>query len=262
MPKRKSNRVWMYLGAGFILVLSLASILAVYYLPFFQNIIDIGKLFEWIGICLVGVLALVGVWTIIRRRMENTTFETDWNNTPYVPERLTNVKLEQMVRIERQFVLYGQNMGLLVMLVTLLQRNRVSEDAIASTVQPLLDLPERNTNQLESRFIGKRQIKEREQFLETWFTTLPFNGERIKTMPTMTTVLDLPKSKCAITSHEKTVSIVRKILELEKQGYRQEDIVEGLPSIIKNPEAQYLTLLGVKPDVPKSNVNSEDKSRR
>jgi hypothetical protein len=121
---------------------------------------------QWIGACILGAVAIGVALNLIRRHAAQGPAVEFWSKHRTVTERLSNIPVDDMIRAERQFVLYGYTPGLTVALTVIMYRNQLPEDDICRIISPLIasGAPNRWSSPLKSR---QKQIRQRGEMVKS-----------------------------------------------------------------------------------------------
>jgi hypothetical protein len=147
------------------------------------------------------------------------------------------VHIGDMLRAERQYVLYGYPVSLSVLLALLMYDNQLNENDISLNLSPLIEYRYEN---IWRHFPGilmkqqrEQQVKQRENIVNNVMTSI---GNAVQYQHTTNGVqsLNLPPDS---TNHrqapnELTRYKVRTIIRMHLDGRRQEDIIEALDTSI------------------------------
>jgi hypothetical protein len=208
-------------------------IAAVNFVPLLKNAHDYGRLYEWIGACLIGIAVIAGVLIANSIHSAPSPSKEMWGKHRPAKERLPNVHIGDMLRAERQFVLYGYPVSLSVLLALLMYDNQLNEDDICRNLSPLIEYRDQNIWRYFPGILMKQQkpqqVKQRENIVNNVMTAIE---NAVQSQHTKNSVhsLNLPPDS---TNHrqapnELTSYKVRTIIRMHLDGHRQEDIVEAL----------------------------------
>jgi len=206
---------------------------AVNFTPVLKNAKGYGKVYEWAGVCLVGTAALAGAMAAIGDHAAPLLPAEMWRKHRPVKERLPNVHIGDMMRAERQFVLYGDDVNLSVLLAILMYDNRLNEDDICRNLGPLIEYHDQNSWQYFPGILVKqqkqRQVKQRENLVRNVLSSIDNavisrNHKNNMRSPVATS----DKSSQPEATGELTGYIVRTVIGMHRDGHRMEDIVEAL----------------------------------
>jgi hypothetical protein len=177
--KRSGGLWWGIIGwlEGMPSVKFLIGIVIGLYLVYLRPYLTIDKdvliLFEWFLLFVLGLIIFLRVWTGIGHNYTDEGREQNWRKHHPQAEKLTGTSHDYMIRMERQFVTTGEAMGLYVLLIILLDNNRVNESDIVQSVEPLIkyDVGQqtRDKTALLSRRAIRRQIERRKEVLKSTF---------------------------------------------------------------------------------------------
>ena len=210
---------------------------AVNFVPLLKNATGLGRAFEWVGACLIGTAAVAVVLVTSHDYSTLPLPEETWSKHRPVKERLPNVHIGDMIRAERQFVLYGYPMSLSVLLALLMHDNRLNEDDICRNLSPLIEYREQNFWRYFPGIFLKQQkqhqIKQRENVVKNVISSIE-NAVRSNHIRNNVQSFNLPPDS---TNHrqetnELTRYKIRTIIRMHLDGHRQEDIVEALNASI------------------------------
>ena len=210
---------------------------AVNFVPLLKNAQDYGRLYEWIGACLIGTGVIAGVLIANNIHSIPSPSRETWPKHRPVKERLPNVHIGDMLRAERQFVLYGYPVSLSVLLVLLTYDNQLNEDDISQKLSPLIEYRDENIWRYFPGILMKhhkqQQVKQRENIVNNVMTSIE-NAVQSQHTTNGVQSLNLPPDS---TNHrqapnELTRYKVRTIIRMHLDGRRQEDIIEALDTSI------------------------------
>ena len=212
-------------------------IAAVNFVPLLKNAQDYGRLYEWIGACLIGTAVIAGVLIANSIHSVPSPSNETWSKHRPAKERLPNVHIGDMLRAERQFVLYGYPVSLSVLLALLMYDNQLNENDISLNLSPLIEYRDENIWRYFPGILMKQQreqqVKQRENIVNNVMTSI---GNAVQSQHTTNGVqsLNLPPDS---TNHrqapnELTRYKVRTIIRMHLDGRRQEDIIEALDTSI------------------------------
>ena len=210
---------------------------AVNFVPLLKNAQDYGRLYEWIGACLIGTGVIAGVLIANNIHSIPSPSRETWPKHRPVKERLPNVHIGDMLRAERQFVLYGYPVSLSVLLVLLTYDNQLNEDDISQKLSPLIEYRDENIWRYFPGILMKQQkqqqVKQREIIADHVMSSIE-NAVQSQHTTNGVQSLNLPPDS---TNHrqapnELTRYKVRTIIRMHLDGHRQEDIVEALDTSI------------------------------
>lgn len=206
---------------------------AVNFIPVLKNAKGYGKVYEWAGVCLVGTAALAGAMAAIGNRAAPLLPQEIWRKHRPVKERLPNVHIGDMMRAERQFILYGYDVNLAVLLALLMYDNRLNEDDICRNLSPLIEYRNQDIWQYFPGILVKqqkqRQAKQRENLVRNVLASIEnavISRNHKNNMRSPDAATD--KSNQPEATGELTGNIVRTVIEMHRDGRRMEDIVEAL----------------------------------
>ena len=208
-------------------------IAAVNFVPLLKNAQDYGRLYEWIGACLIGTAVIAGVLIADSIHSVPSPSKETWSKHRPAKERLPNVHIGDMLRAERQFVLYGYPVSLCVLLALLMYDNQLNEDDISRNLSPLIEYRDENIWRYFPGILMKQQkqqqVKRRENIVNNVMTAIE-NAVQSQHTTNGVQSLNLPPDS---TNHrqepnELTRYKVRTIIRMHLDGRRQEDIVEAL----------------------------------
>lgn len=215
------------------LLLSCGFLVAVNFVPPLKNAVGAGRGFEWVVACLIGTASIAGV-LLNSHDYSESSFGEAWSKHHPVKERLVNVHITDMLRAERQFVLYGDSKNLVVLLTLLMYDNRQSENNICQSLNPLIEYRDRSVWQFLPRILMKaqkrQQIKQRETIVKNVLSSIENAAKFQRTMNNMQ-FSSLEPDNLNHRSDEtcqRTLEIVRAIISLHLEGRRHEDIVDAL----------------------------------
>jgi hypothetical protein len=208
-------------------------IAAVNFVPLLKNAHDYGRLYEWIGACLIGIAVIAGVLIANSIHSAPSPSKEMWGKHRPAKERLPNVHIGDMLRAERQFVLYGYPVSLSVLLALLMYDNQLNEDDISRNLSPLIEYRDENIWRYFPGILMKQQkqqqVKQRENIVNNVMSSI---NNAVQSQHTTNSVqsLNLPPDS---TNHrqepnELTRYKVRTIIRMHLDGHRQEDIIEAL----------------------------------
>ena len=219
------RKIRPYILLAFLLVVACGFIAFV--LEFqIKNTSDFGILMLWIGACIIGAVAIGVALSLVRRHTAEGPTVEFWSKHRTVTERLTNIPIDDMLRAERQFVLYGYTPGLSVALTVIMYRNQLPEDDICRIISPLIASGAQNRwlSPVKSR---KKQIRQR--------------GEMVKSIVSATEVVTVsqrgkkqPLSSSPVSGKTRSErngaagEAVRTIIEMYTAGHSGEDIANML----------------------------------
>ena len=198
---------------------------------------------EWVVVCILGFAILFRVWLGIRRTYISQEPEADWSKHRPSVERLTSFSHNYMIRMERQFINYGEETGLYVLLIALLHNNSINERDILEGVKLLIDFRDARIYRYELGPLRRRSIRRQVRWRkEMWKSTIYRINTLIKParsavpasnhteMKQEDVALDELKQHLLETG-ERAGLFVRLALLLHRAGHRQEDIVYALKSL-------------------------------
>ena len=206
---------------------------AVNFVPLLKNAQDYGRLYEWIGACLIGIAVIAGVLIADSIHSVPSPSNETWSKHRPAKERLPNVHIGDMLRAERQFVLYGYPVSLSVLLALLMYDNQLNENDISLNLSPLIEYRDENIWRYFPGILMKQQkpqqVKQRENIVNNVMTSIE-NAVQSQHTTNGVQSLNLPPDS---TNHrqepnELTRYKVRTIIRMHLDGHRQEDIVEAL----------------------------------
>jgi hypothetical protein len=206
-------------GFGLLAVFTFASML--------KNAEDLLKETEWVATCLIGTAAVAGVLIAIHNHVEPLLSEGIWSKHRPVKGRLSNVPIDDMIRAERQFILYSYTKSLTVLLTVLMYDNQLSEDDICRNLSPLTEFRGSNgwwhslTNPQK-----RQQVKQRENIVKSIISSIEnaVKSHNIKNgMP-----LQYDSANHAQEPNERTRDVVRTVIRMHTDGQSKEDIVQAL----------------------------------
>jgi hypothetical protein len=206
---------------------------AVNFVPLLKNAQDYGRLYEWIGACLIGTAVIAGVLIANSIHSVPSPSKEAWSKHRPAKARLPNVHIGDMLRAERQFVLYGYPVSLSVLLALLMYDNQLNEDDISRNLSPLIEYRDENIWRYFPGILMKQQkqqqVKQRENIVNNVMSSI---NNAVQSQHTTNSVqsLNLPPDS---TNHrqepnELTRYKVRTIIRMHLDGHRQEDIIEAL----------------------------------
>jgi hypothetical protein len=206
---------------------------AVSFIPPLKNASGPGRVFEWAAVCLIGGIAVaIGLVAGYHYIMPSPPRES-WSKHRPAKEILSTVPIIDMLRAERQFVLYGSSTGLVVLLTLLMYQNRQTGDNICRNLSPLIEYRD---DSIWRYFPGalvksqkQQQINQRVTIVKNVMasannspkTNHSKNGQPVN-VPSEN--VNKPPDKPA----EGSINIVRSIIGMHRDGRRYEDIVEAL----------------------------------
>ena len=206
---------------------------AVNFIPVLKNAKGYGKVYEWAGVCLVGTAVLAGAVAAIGNRAAPLLPREIWRKHRPVKERLPNVHIGDMLRAERQFILYGYDVNLSVLLALLMYDNRLNEDDICRNLSPLIESRDHNIWQYFPGILVKqqkqRQAKQRENLVRNVLASIENavishnHKNNIRSPDAASDKSNQPKATGELTGY-----IVRTFIQMHRDGRRMEDIVEAL----------------------------------
>ena len=205
------------------LLLCCGFLAAVNFVPPLKNAVGAGRGFEWVVACLIGTASIAGV-LLNSHDYSESPFGEAWSKHHPVKERLVNVHITDMLRAERQFVLYGSSANLVVLLTLLMWDNHQSENNICRSLNPLIEYHR------PLIFIQRQHIKQREKVVNKVLSSIE-NTTGFKDTTNHAQTLNLQSDKLNHRSNEPsqlTEEIVRAIISLHLEGRRHEDIVDAL----------------------------------
>ena len=206
---------------------------AVNFIPVLKNAKGYGKVYEWAGVCLVGTASLAGAMAMIGSRAAPLLPAEMWRKHRPVKDRLPNVHIGDMMRAERQFVLYGDDVNLAVLLAIVMYDNRLNEDDICRNLSPLIEYHNQDIWQYFPGILVKQQkrqqVKQRENLVRNVLSAIDNavisrNHKNNMRSPDATS----DKSNQPLEISELTGYIVRTVIGMHRDGHRMEDIVEAL----------------------------------
>jgi hypothetical protein len=206
------------------LLLSCGFLAAVNFIPPLKNAAGAGRGFEWVVACLIGTAAIAGVLVDGYDYSEPSSSGEIWHKHSPVKERLANVHITDMLRAERQYVLYNSPANLLVLLTLLMWDNRQSENIICQRLNPLIEY------RRPLIFIQRQQIKQRETIVKNVLSAIEntvksqrdINNRQFSNLKP-DNLNHHPDEPC-----QRTLEIVRAIISLHLEKRRHEDIVDAL----------------------------------
>jgi hypothetical protein len=199
---------------------------AVNFTPFLKNAKDFGKASEWVGACLIGAAAVAGVLIAIHNHVEPLLSEETWSKHRPVKGRLSNVPIDDMIRAERQFILYSYTKSLTVLFTVLMYDNQLSEDDICRNLSPLTEFRGSNgwghslTNQQK-----RQQVKERENIVKSIISAIENAVKSHNTKNGMS--LQYDSANHAQEPNERTRNVVRTVIRMHTDGQSKDDIVQA-----------------------------------
>jgi hypothetical protein len=206
---------------------------AVNFVPLLKNAQDYGRLYEWIGACLIGIAVIAGVLIADSIHSVPSPSKEMWGKHRPVKERLPNVHIGDMLRAERQFVLYGYPVSLYVLLALLMYDNQLNEDDISQNLSPLIEYREQNIWRYLPGILMKQQkqqqVKQREIVADHVMSSIE-NAVQSQHTTNGVQSLNLPPDS---TNHRQAPNElprykIRTIIRMHLDGHRPEDIVEAL----------------------------------
>ncbi len=216
----------------------------VYLRPYLNIDKDVLMIFEWFLLCTLGLIILIRVWMGIGHNYTGEEREITWRKHQPQAEKLTGTSHDYMIRVERQFVSTGEAMGLYVLLIILLDDNRINEKDIVQSVEPLIkyDVGQqtRDKTALLSRGVLRRQITQRKEILKSTFDRIStFIQPHRSAMPLRSNVAtESSDTQVKVTLDElkrhffeaddKAGLLVRLTILLHQAGHYQEHIVSTL----------------------------------
>jgi hypothetical protein len=223
---------------------------AVNFAPLLKNAEEVAKVLEWVGACLIGTAAVASVLIAIRNRVEPLLSEEIWGKHRPAKERLSNVRIDDMIRAERQFILYRNPTSLSVLLTMLMHDNQISEDDICRNLSPLIEFRGHNSLWYSMGILTKpwkqQQVKQRENVVKNVISSIE-NMIRSHNTPNGMP-LQYDNTNHTQAPIERTRDVVHTVIKMHMEGHRQEDIVELLDkSIAKH---RVITALKQSPPVP------------
>ena len=208
-------------------------IAAVNFVPLLKNAQDYGRLYEWIGACLIGIAVIAGVLIANSIHSVPSPSNETWSKHRPAKERLPNVHIGDMLRAERQFVLYGYPVSLSILLALLMYDNQLNEDDISQKLGPLIEYRDENIWRYFPGILMKQQkqqqVKQREIIADHVMSSIENAVQSQRTKNSIQS-LNVPPDT---TNHrqapnELTRYRVHTIIRMHLDGHRQEDIVEAL----------------------------------
>jgi len=216
------------------LLLSCGFLAAINFVPPLKNAAGAGRGFEWVVACLIGTAAIAGVLVAGHDYSEPPSSGEIWSKHWPVKDILTNIHIADMMRAERQFVLYGDSTNLVVLLTLLMYDNRQSENNICQNVNPLIEYHDRSIWQF---FLGilmnaqkQQRLKQREDLVKNVLSSIE-NSTKFQYTKNGIQAFNLKPDNLIHHSDEpcqRTLKIVRAIISLHLEGRRHEDIVDAL----------------------------------
>ena len=210
---------------------------AINFVPLLKNAQDYGRLYEWIGACLIGTGVIAGVLIANSIHSVPSPSKETWRKHRPVKERLPNVHIGDMLRAERQFVLYGYPVSLSVLLVLLTYDNQLNEDDISQKLSPLIEYRDENIWRYFPGILMKQQkqqqVKQREIIADHVMASIE-NAVQSQHTTNGVQSLNLPPDSTnqGQAPNELTRYKVRTIIRMHVDGHRQEDIAEALNASI------------------------------
>ena len=224
MRKRRSSILLVCFLVGFGLLA------AINFVPFLKNAEEVAKVLEWVGTCLIGTAVIVAVLVTIRNRATPSLPEEIWSKHRPAKERLSNMRIDDMIRAERQFILYRDPTSLSVLLALLMFHNQISEDDICRNLSPLTEFRANNSWLYSMGILTKpwkqRQVKQRENVIKNVMSSIENVVKSHNTLNVMPLQYDNANHTQA--TIERIRDEVRNIIRMHLEGHRQEDIVELL----------------------------------
>ena len=210
---------------------------AINFVPLLKNAQDYGRLYEWIGACLIGTAVIAGVLIADSIHSVPSPSKETWSKHRPAKERLPNVHIGDMLRAERQFVLYGYPVSLYVLLALLMYDNQLNENDISLNLSPLIEYRDENIWRYFPGILMKQQkqqqVKQREIIADHVMSSIE-NAVQSQHTKNSVQSLNLPPDS---TNHrqapnELTRYKIRTIIRMHLDGRRQEDIIEALDTSI------------------------------
>ena len=205
---------------------------AVNFIPVLKNAKGYGKVYEWAGVCLVGTASLAGAMAMIGSRAAPLLPAEMWRKHRPVKDRLPNVHIGDMMRAERQFVLYGDDVNLAVLLAILMYDNRLNEDDICRNLGPLIEYHNHNIWQYFPGILVKQQkqqqVKQRENLVRNVLSAIDNavisrnHKNNIRFPDAASDNSSQPPEASELTGY-----IVHTVIGMRRDGHRMEDIVEA-----------------------------------
>lgn len=208
--------VWFLLGCGLLA--------AVNFIPLLKNAAGQGRDYEWAVVCLIGAAAIAGVLFINHDYSVLSSSAEGWHKHRPIKERLVNVHITDMLRAERQYVLYNSPVNLVVLLTLLMWDNRQRENIICQSLNPLIEIHR------PLIYNQRQQIKQRETIVKHVLSSIENTAKFQRTLNNVQ-LSNLKSDNLNRRSDEpcqRTLEIVRAIISLHLEGHRHEDIVDAL----------------------------------
>jgi hypothetical protein len=217
----------------FCITAGIGLLAAVNFIPALKNASGPGRVFEWAAVCLLGAIA-VGIGLVTGHNYTAPSAAPgSWRKHRPAKEILSTVPISDMLRAERQFVLYGESANLLVLLTLLMYGNKQNEAAIRRNLIPLIAYRDDSIWKYLPGFLVKaqkqRQFKQRSDIVKNVLAAI----ENRNTHNHTNNNRQVPHLTSANLNHppeinETAGNIVRTIIRLHTEGRRSEDISEAL----------------------------------
>jgi hypothetical protein len=208
--------IWFLLGCSLLA--------AINFIPLLKNAAGQGRDYEWAAACLIGAAAIAAA-LLVNHDYSVPSFSAEgWHKHHPVKERLVNVPITDMLRAERQYVLYNSPANLVVLLTLLMWDNRQCENIICQSLNLLIEYHR------PLIFIQRQQIKQRETIVKHALSSIQ-NGVKFQHTINNMQFSNLATDNLNHHSDEqcqRTLEIVRAIISLHLEGHRHEDIVDAL----------------------------------
>lgn len=185
----------------------------------------LGTVLKWLGFCALSAAPVITVLVIMRHTAAPPPEEHYWAKHKPDIAKLGNVMIDDMIRAERQFLLYGFTKGLVVLLTLNMQANKFAEEDICRILDPLIVYRASNEWWLAPlRQQKRRQISQRGEIESKILAVIESGCKHVngKNIP----AADRIESNSVINPFVRDE--VRAIIRMHAEGQNPQDIIKTL----------------------------------